>query len=49
MEFLAMEEPPKMPLNVLFNQAISFLNILKRTDKCNSKLYLDECLLTLDV
>ena len=36
------------PLNVLFNQAIRCINFLKRTDKCNSKLYIDENLLTLD-
>lgn len=36
------------PLNVLFNQAIRCINFLKRTDKSNSKLYLDEGLLSLD-
>ena len=36
------------PLNVLFNQALRTINFLKRTDKNNKQLYLDENILTLE-
>ena len=36
------------PIKTLFNQALRCINFLKRTDKSNKKLYLDEARLTLD-